>query len=54
VALRIVAARLVPLDEASAAPLIEKFLLARRSSEALDAEMKRLRAKARIEYVGVK
>ena len=55
VAVRIVAARLAPLDEASAAPLIEKFLLARRSSEALDAEMKRLRATARIEYLaGVK
>ena len=55
VALRIAAARLSPLDEASAAPLIEKFLLARRSSEALAAEMKRLRAKARIEYpAGVK
>jgi hypothetical protein len=51
VVLRIVAARLSPLDEASAAPLIEKFLLARRSSEALAAEMKRLRAKARIEYL---
>jgi hypothetical protein len=55
VVLRIVAARLEPLDEAGAAPLIEKFLLARRSSEALAAEMKRLRAKARIEYLaGVK
>lgn len=51
VVLRIVAARLAPLDEASAEPLIEKFLLARRSSEALAAEMKRLRAKARIEYL---
>jgi hypothetical protein len=49
-ALRLVAARFAPLDEASAAPLIEKFLRARRSSEALAAEMKRLRAKARIEY----
>jgi hypothetical protein len=55
VMVRIVAARLAPLDEASAAPLIEKFLLARRSSEALAAEMRRLRAKARIEYpAGVK
>lgn len=51
VLVRIVAARLSPLDEASAAPLIERFLLARRSSEALAAEMKRLRAKARIEYL---
>jgi hypothetical protein len=55
VVLRIVAARLEPLDEAGAAPLIEKFLLARRSSQALAAEMKRLRAQARIEYLaGVK
>jgi EpsD family peptidyl-prolyl cis-trans isomerase len=55
VLLRIVAARLSPLDEASAAPLIEKFLLARRSNEALAAELKRLRGKARIEYVtGIK
>jgi len=54
-AVRIVAARPSPLDEASAAPLIEKFLLARRSSEALAAELKRLRATARIEYLaGVK
>jgi EpsD family peptidyl-prolyl cis-trans isomerase len=55
VVVRIVAARLSPLDEASAAPLIEKFLLARRSSEALATEMKRLRQRARIEYLaGVK
>jgi EpsD family peptidyl-prolyl cis-trans isomerase len=55
VVVRIVAARLSQLDEASAAPLIEKFLLARRSSEALATEMKRLRQRARIEYLaGVK
>jgi hypothetical protein len=56
VVVRIVAARPAPLDQASAAPLIEKFLLAQRSSEALAAEMKRLRATARIvEYpAGVK
>jgi EpsD family peptidyl-prolyl cis-trans isomerase len=53
--LRLAAARPAPLDEAGAAPLIEKFLRARRSSEALAAEMKRLRQAARIEYVaGVK
>jgi hypothetical protein len=51
VALRIVAARPAPLDEAGAAPLIERFLLAQRSSAALDSEMKRLRATARIEYL---
>ena len=55
VPVRIATARLSPLDEASAAPLIERFLLAQRSSEALAAEMKRLRATARIEYLaGVK
>jgi hypothetical protein len=51
VALHIIAARPAPLDEALAAPLIERFLRARRSSEALDSEMKRLRAAARIEYL---
>lgn len=50
VVVRIAAARLSPLDQTSAEPLIEKFLLARRSGEALAAEMKRLRATARIEY----
>jgi hypothetical protein len=50
-AVRIVSARPAPLDEASAAPLIESFLRAQRSSEALDADMKRLRAAARIEYL---
>jgi EpsD family peptidyl-prolyl cis-trans isomerase len=51
VLVRVVAARLSPLDEATAAPLIEKFLLARRSSDALAAELKRLRTAARIEYL---
>lgn len=55
VVVRVVAARHSPLDPASAAPLIDRFLAARRSSEALAAEMKRLRGKARIEYLaGVK
>jgi hypothetical protein len=55
VVVRIVAVRSAPLDEAAAGPLIEKFLLARRSSEVLATEMKRLRATARIEYqAGVK
>jgi hypothetical protein len=49
--MRLAAAQLAPLDAAAAAPLIEKFLAARRSGEALAAEMKRLRAQARIEYL---
>jgi EpsD family peptidyl-prolyl cis-trans isomerase len=51
VMMRLAAAQLAPLDAAAAAPLIEKFLAARRSGEALAAEMKRLRAQARIEYL---
>jgi EpsD family peptidyl-prolyl cis-trans isomerase len=51
VVVRVIAARRSPLDEATATPLIEKFLLARRSSEALSAELKRLRKDARIEYL---
>jgi EpsD family peptidyl-prolyl cis-trans isomerase len=54
VVLRVATARAAPLDEAASAPLIEKFLLARRSSEALASEMKRLRQQARIEYAEVK
>lgn len=55
VLLRVATARAAPLDEAASAPLIEKFLLARRSNEALASEMKRLRQAARIEYLaGVK
>jgi EpsD family peptidyl-prolyl cis-trans isomerase len=49
---RLLAARVAPMDEAAAAPLIEKFLLARRSSEAVAGEMKRLRQEARIEIFG--
>jgi len=52
VMIRLAAARPAPLGPAAAAPLIEKFLAARRSSEAYAAEMQRLRAQARIEYVG--
>ena len=41
-----------PLAEAQAAPLIEKFLAARRRLEIAEAELKRLRAAATIEYLG--
>jgi EpsD family peptidyl-prolyl cis-trans isomerase len=52
IVLRLLAARLAPLDEAAAAPFIEKFLLARRSSDAVAGEIKRLRQQARIEIFG--
>jgi hypothetical protein len=38
---RLVGARLAPLDEAAAAPLIEQFLLKHRWSEALSMETRR-------------
>jgi hypothetical protein len=50
VLVRVVAARLAPLNEAAAAPHIEKFLRARRAREAFARETKRLRHEARIEY----
>jgi EpsD family peptidyl-prolyl cis-trans isomerase len=54
VVMRLAAARLAPLDAAAAAPLIEKFLAARRAGEALAAELKRLRAQARIENLAAR
>ena len=49
---RLVASKNVPADEAAAAPLIERFLLNRRATEAIAKEMKDLKAKAKIEYAG--
>lgn len=42
-----------PLSEAQARPVIERFLAARQRVEAAAAEVRRLRAAARIEYVGM-
>jgi EpsD family peptidyl-prolyl cis-trans isomerase len=50
VVVRLLGSRLAPIDEATAAPLIREFLRKRRSSEAIAAEMKRLRQGARIQY----
>ena len=52
VVIRVAATQAAPIDEASAAPLIREFLLKRRSGDAVAAEMKRLKAQAKIEYVG--
>jgi EpsD family peptidyl-prolyl cis-trans isomerase len=52
VVIRVAATRAAPIDEASAAPLIREFLLKRRSGDAVAAEIKRLKAQAKIEYVG--
>jgi EpsD family peptidyl-prolyl cis-trans isomerase len=49
---QLVQAQDAPLSEQDAAPLIEKFLSGRRKLELAMAEAKRLRAAAKIEYVG--
>jgi EpsD family peptidyl-prolyl cis-trans isomerase len=50
--MRLVSAADAPLGEKQAAPLIEQFLAGRKRLELAAAEAKRLRAGARIEYVG--
>lgn len=45
-------AEAAPLDEEEAAPLIEEFLARRKRLELAEAELKRLRQVAAIEYVG--
>jgi EpsD family peptidyl-prolyl cis-trans isomerase len=49
---RVVASKPEPVDEAIATPRIQQFLFNRRSSEAVAKEMKRLKDKAEIAYVG--
>lgn len=49
---RIAAAQSAPVDEATAMPSIQQFLANQRNREALDREMKQLREKAKIEYLG--
>lgn len=50
--IRIAASKPAPVDEATAAPRIQQFLFNRRSSEAVAKEIKRLKDKATIAYVG--
>ncbi len=49
---RIVATQAAPLDEAAALPRIQKYLFNQRGKEGVEREMKSLREKARIEYLG--
>jgi len=50
--IRIVAFKAAPVDEATATPRIQQFLINRRSREVMFEEMKRVRKAAKIEYVG--
>jgi len=50
--IRVVAYKAEPIDEASAAPRIQQFLLNRRSSEVIAKVMKKNKEQAKIEYVG--
>lgn len=49
---RLIASRPAPVDEAAASPRIEQFLANQRSTQSIAEELQRLRAQARIEYVG--
>jgi EpsD family peptidyl-prolyl cis-trans isomerase len=52
VAIRVVGYKAEPVDEASAAPRIQQFLLNRRTSDVIAKEMKKIKEQAKIEYVG--
>jgi EpsD family peptidyl-prolyl cis-trans isomerase len=49
---RIAGSRTAPIDETAAAPRIHQFLVNQRANEAVAADLKGLRAAAKIEYVG--
>jgi len=50
--IRVVAFRPEPFDEATAAPLIQRFLLDQRSREYVAREMERIKQQAKIEFLG--
>lgn len=49
---KIVSSKSAPLDESVALPRIEQFLAVQRNKEAVESDIKRLREKAKIEYLG--
>jgi EpsD family peptidyl-prolyl cis-trans isomerase len=49
---RLVASRHAPVDEAAAAPRIERFIANQRAGQSAAEELKRLRTQAKIEYFG--
>jgi EpsD family peptidyl-prolyl cis-trans isomerase len=50
--IRVAAAKLEPVDEKTATPRIQQYLANRRAREAIDNELKQLKAGAKIEYLG--
>lgn len=50
--IRVVASKLEPVDETAATPRIQQYLTNRRAREAIDKELKQLKAGANIEYLG--
>jgi EpsD family peptidyl-prolyl cis-trans isomerase len=50
--LRLAASQSAPVDEEKATPAIQQFLFNRQLPEAMAKEMKQLKAKAKVEYVG--
>lgn len=49
---QLAASKTVPVDEKGATPFIEQFLLNKLRAETVDKEVKALRAKAKVEYMG--
>lgn len=49
---QLAAAKSAPIDEAAAKPIIEQFLLNQRRVEAVEKEIKSLREKGKVEYMG--
>jgi hypothetical protein len=50
--IRVVASKTEPVDEARAAPRIQQFLSSLRAREAVTKDMKQIKEKAKVEYVG--
>jgi EpsD family peptidyl-prolyl cis-trans isomerase len=50
--IRVVASKLVPVNEGDATPKIQQFLFTQRSNEVIIKEMKQIKERAKIEYVG--
>ena len=52
IVIRVMGSEIQPVDETQAAPRIQTFLTNQRSTEAIQREMKALKEKAKIEYLG--